>query len=210
MDDRPVDRQDDQPLVSKLPHRPDPGVAGSRKLVQIAQIAGFGWAVFWWLLAPSEGPARWYVGAAGVVAVVGVRVWLRVKGSELVDISHLRFELDQPAVRRGGRAQVRLTVLDPARVRGPLRVSVACHETYDYRVDSDNHAPRRRERTHVLWEAPVAENPPSGDPVAFDVPPQLPFSWEGTIVKYRWTVTATEKVERSLDPTVELPLQVLP
>ena len=201
---------DDQPLVRNLPRRPDPGVAGSRKLVQISQTAGFAWAIFWWFVAPSEGPAHWYVGAAGVGLVVGIRIWLHVKGSEMVDISHLRFELDQPAVRRGGRAQARLTVLDPTRVRGPLQISVACHETYDYRAGGNNGGSHQARRTHLLWDAHVADDPASGQPVTFDVPPQLPFSWEGTIVKYRWTVTATEKVDRRLDPTVELPLQVLP
>jgi hypothetical protein len=210
MHDGPVPPEDDLPLIRDVPRRPDPGVAGSRKLVQIAQSAAFVWIVFWWLFAPSEGPARWYVGAAGALLVIGIRVWLHLKGSELVDVSHLRFELLEPSVRRGRRAQVRLTILDPARVRGTLAIGVACHETYDYTSDTDNHGPRRRQRSHILWEARLADNPASGDPVAFEVPPHLPFTWEGTIVKYRWTLTATEKVERRLDPTIELPLQVLP
>jgi hypothetical protein len=199
-----VHSPDEQPLVKDVPRRPDPGVAGSRKLAQISQIVGFGWAAFWWFLAPSEGAARWYVGAAGAALVIGVRIFLRFKGSELVDISHLRCELDHPAVRRGDRGSVRLTVLDPTRVRGDLHLSVMCRETYHYRTNSDNHGPRRQVRSHVLWDAPLGA-PTPGRPLEFQVPPELPFSWEGTIVKYTWTVTATEKVERGLDPTIELP-----
>ena len=202
--------EEDKPLIRDLPRRPDPGAAGARKLGRIAQSVGFAWIVFWWFFAPADGPARWYVGAAGLLLVAGVKIWLDVKGPKLVDISHLRFELAEPAVRRGRRAQVRLTVLEPGRVRGPLHVGVACTETYDYRRDSDASGPSRGTAVNVLWQSRLAENPPSGEPVAFDVPPQLPFSWEGTIVKYRWTVTATEKVERSLDPVIELPLEVLP
>jgi hypothetical protein len=46
--------------------------------------------------------------------------------------------------------------------------------------------------------------------VAFDIAKELPFSYEGDYVKYTWKVTATERVERGLDPTIELPLRVLP
>lgn len=196
------------PLVRELPRRAQPGEAGTRKLTAISTSVGTGWAFFWFVFGPDEGAARWWVGGAGLVLVAAVRIWLHTHGAKALDVSHLRFELSHPAIRRGGRAEARLTVLDSSRLRGELRAGIACTETYDYRVDSNNHGPSRRTRTHELWTLSLTPGPDGT--VAFDIPRELPPSWEGTIVKYRWKLTLREHVERGLDPTIELPLEVLP
>jgi hypothetical protein len=105
---------------------------------------------------------------------------------------------------------VTLSVLEPEKVRGQVDVTVKCVETYAYRVDSDQAGSSRRDGHETLWRWPVVVEPKPSQTIAFDVPPNLPFSWEGDYVKYTWTVTATERVERGLDPTIELSLRVLP
>ncbi len=205
------DRQNDLPLVHEeaLPKRAQPGDAGRRRIASISTAVGGGWAFLWFVFGPDEGSARWIVGAIGLVAIAAVRIWLATHGAKALDVSHLELELAEPAVRRGGRLHARLTVTDPARLRGDLRAQIDCVETYDYRVDSDhdNRGPRRRTRNHGLWKAPI---PITDGSIVVDIPRELPPSWQGTIVKYTWTLTVREHVERGLDPTVELPLQVLP
>jgi hypothetical protein len=135
---------------------------------------------------------------------------LQTKGAAALDVSHMRLELATPTVRRGGRAQVTLSVLEPEKVRGQIDVTVACAETYAYRVDSDRGGSSRREATNVLWKWPTVVQPLPSQTLAFDLPPDRPFSYDGNLVKYTWTVTATERVERGLDPTIELSLRVMP
>jgi hypothetical protein len=206
------DQGSDLPLVREeaLPRRAQPGDAGRRKITQISTTVGGAWAFFWFVFGPDGGAAKWILGAAGLVAIAAVRIWLHTHGAKALDISHLNLELAQPAARRGDRVQATLTVLDQSRLRGQLRATIACTETYDYRVDSnrDNRGPRRRKRTRELWttQVPIAD----GGALLFDLPRELPPTWEGTIVKYRWTLTVREHVERGLDPTIEMPLQVLP
>jgi hypothetical protein len=150
------------------------------------------------------------VGALGVFVVVGARVLLQTKGAEQLDVSHLRLELATPQVRRGGRGQITLSVLQPEQVRGQIDLAVECVESYAYKVDSDRAGSSRRTARETLWKWPVVVEPRPSQQIAFDVPPHLPFSWDGDLVKYTWTVTATERVERGLDPTIELSLRVLP
>lgn len=162
------------------------------------------------MFGPSGGAAKWLIGGAGVVLVVAARFLLQTKGAAALDVSHLRLELATPQVRRGARVQVTLSVLEPEKVRGQIDVTVACVETYAYKADSDRAGPSRRDATNVLWKWPTVVEPKPAQTIAFDLPPQLPFSWQGNYVKYTWTVTATERVERGLDPTIELSLTVLP
>jgi hypothetical protein len=204
------EKEDDLPLVRDLPRRSDPGSAGRGRIAKLSQAVGLGWAAFWWVFGPADGAARWYVGAAGVVLVAGARILLQTKGAAALDVSHLRLELATPAIRRGGRGQVTLTVLEPEKVRGRIDVTVSCTETYAYRVDSDRAGSSRRTASQVLWKWPLVVEPKPSQQIPFDLPPHLPFSWDGDLVKYIWTVTATERVERGLDPTIELGLRVLP
>jgi hypothetical protein len=203
------DEGSDLPLVrdTAVPKRAQPGDAGRRRIAGISSAVGGGWAFLWFVFGPDDGAARWWVGGAGLVLIAAVRIWLHTHGARALDVSHLQLDLAEPVVRRGARVEARLTVLDPSRLRGDLRAQVACTETYDYRVDSDRHGPSRRTRTHGLWDQPI---PIAGESIVFDIPRELPPSWEGTIVKYSWTLTVREHVERGLDPTLELPLQVLP
>jgi hypothetical protein len=171
---------------------------------------GTAWAFFWFAFGSGIGGARWLVGALGIALVAGARIMLQTKGAAALDVSHMRLELATPTVRRGGRAQVTLSVLEPEKVRGQIDVTVACAETYAYRVDSDRGGSSRRDGTNVLWRWPTVVEPRPAQPIAFDLPAHLPFSWDGDYVKYTWTVTATERVEHGLDPTIELSLRVLP
>jgi hypothetical protein len=204
------DQDDDLPLIRELPRRSDPGNAGRARIAKLSQTAGFLWTGFWWLFAPSGGNARWIVGAAGLALIAGTRVWLGTKGAKALDVSHLRLELATPSVRVGGRAQVTLSVLAPDDVRGQIDITVTCVETYAYRSNSDNSGPRRRYRRGTLWKWPTVVEPRPSQTIAVDLPAHLPFTWDGELVSYAWTVAATERVERGLDPTVELSLRVMP
>lgn len=210
-DQRPeADRHDDLPLVREVPRRADPGSAGRARIAGISQTIGFVWIVFWWFFAPDAGSARWIVGAIGVVAIIGARVWLSTKGTQLLDVSHLDLRVKSPVVRRGVRVEVELAVVEPEKLRGAIDITVACVETYAYRADSDDSGPSRRTGHNTLWRWPTVVQSLPAQTIAFDIPRELPFSYAGDYVKYTWTVTATERVERGLDPTIELPLEVLP
>jgi hypothetical protein len=145
-----------------------------------------------------------------------VRVWLGTYGAKALDVSHLELVLDQPQLRRGDRVSARLKVGDPGRALGSLSAEVQCSETYYYRSSSSSSssgssAPRRVQTTHELWTFPMALGEAPGEyAVVFDIPRELPPSWPGSWVIYTWTLTVTERVERGLDPQVELPLAVLP
>jgi hypothetical protein len=101
-------------------------------------------------------------------------------------------------------------VLEPEKVRGQIDLAVTCVETYAYRVDSDRSGSRRRDGTDELWRWRTVAEPKPSQTIPFDLPANLPFSWEGNYLKYDWTVTATERVEHGLDPTIELRLRVMP
>ena len=208
--EEPDKPEDDLPLVRDIPKRGDPGSAGRRRIAQFSQTLGTAWAGFWFIFGPDDGAAKWIIGALGVFVVIGGRFWLGTAGVKALDVSHLRLELSTPTVRRGGRGQITLSVLEPDKVRGQIDVAVTCVETYAYKVDSDRQGPSRRDRDKQLWKYPVVVQPQASQQIPFDVPPNLPFSWQGDYVSYTWTVTATERVERGLDPTIELGLKVLP
>ena len=205
----PEPPREDLPLIRDVPKRADPGAHGRQRIARISQTIGIAWIGFWWFLAPSGGSARWIVGAAGGLLIVGARAWLNMKAPALLDVSHLELKLSSPVARRGSRVEVELAVPEPEKVRGAIDVTVACVESYAYRVDSDKHN-NRRTGHNTLWKYPTVVQPLATQTIAFDIARELPFSYEGDYVKYTWTVTATERVERGLDPTIELPLRVLP
>jgi hypothetical protein len=202
--------KEDLPLIREVPKRADPGAAGRRRIANISQTIGVVWIGFWWFLAPSGGSARWIVGAAGGLLIVAARAWLHMKAPTLLDVSHLDLRLRSPVARRGSRVEVELAVTAPEKVRGAIDVTVTCVESYAYKVDSDKQGPSRRTGHNTLWKYPQVVQPLSTQAIAFDIARELPFSYDGDYVKYTWTVTATERVERGLDPTIELPLRVLP
>lgn len=206
----PESPKDDLPLIRDVPRRADPGTAGRRRISNISQTIGVGWIAFWWFLAPSGGSARWIVGAAGGLLIIGARAWLHHQAPQLLDVSHLELKLKSAVARRGGRVEVELAVKEPEKVRGSIDVTVACVESYAYKVDSDRQGPSRRTGHNTLWRWPQVVQPLPTQTIAFDITRELPFSYDGDYVKYTWTVTATERVERGLDPTIELPLRVLP
>jgi hypothetical protein len=206
----PEPPREDLPLVRDIPKRGDPGAHGRQRIARISQTIGIVWIGFWWFLAPSGGNARWIVGAAGGLLIVGARAWLNMKAPALLDVSHLDLKLRSPLARRGSRVEVELAVTEPEKVRGAIDVTVTCVESYAYKVDSDKHGPSRRTGHNMLWKYPQVVQPLPTQTIAFDIARELPFSYNGDYVKYTWTVTATERVERGLDPTIELPLQVLP
>lgn len=202
--------EDDLPLIRELPRRADPGAAGRARIARISQVIGTAWIGLWWVFGPSDGSARWIVGAAGGLLIVGARFWLQTQAPKLLDVSHLDLRLKSAVVRRGGRVEVDLAVTDPDKLRGRIDVAVTCVESYAYKVDSDRQGPRRRTGHNVLWKWPAVVEPLPSQTLAFDVGRDLPFSYDGDYVKYTWKVTATERVERGLDPAIELPLRVLP
>ena len=143
-----------------------------------------------------------------------MRVWLATYGAKALDVSHLELSLDQPQIRRGDRVSARLKVGAPGRPLGSLSAEVTCTETYYYRSSSSSSSgggSRRVQTTNELWKFPIALGEAPGEyAVVFDVPRELPPSWPGSWVIYTWTLTVTERIERGLDPQVELPLAVLP
>lgn len=201
---------DDLPLLREVPRRADPGAAGRARISKISQTIGVVWIGFWWFLAPDAGSARWIVGAAGGILIIGARFWLHTQAPKLLDVSHLDMKLASPVARRGERVEVELAVTQPERVRGQIDVTVTCVESYAYKVDSDRSGPSRRTGHNTLWKWPTVVQPLPAQTIAFDLPKETPFSYDGNYVKYTWKVTATERVERGLDPTIELPLRVLP
>jgi hypothetical protein len=206
----PEPPREDLPLIRDIPKRGDPGAHGRQRIARISQTIGVLWIGFWWFLAPSDGDARWIVGAAGGLLIIGARFWLHTQAPQLLDVSHLDLKLKSDVARRGGRVEVDLAVTEPDKVRGQIDIAVTCVESYAYKVDSDRQGPSRRTGHNTLWKWPTVVQPLAHQTIAFDIAKELPFSYDGDYVKYTWTVTATERVERGLDPTIQLPLRVLP
>jgi flagellar biogenesis protein FliO len=167
----------------------------------------------------AESASGSYIGAAvlGIPGVAGTlfMVWL-IRRRFAKPVSHLRLDVHPLEVSRGQPVTARLTINDLAKVGDhELRVGLVCTEWYDLQRADLN--PDTAAITRTVTESSVAyeqwttiEHTAEPQAVTLQVPPDAPFSYEGTVLTYAWRVTARELVRRRTDPTVDVPIWVTP
>jgi len=125
-----------------------------------------------------------------------------------------RFTLavDPPEVRRGETVRITLSIRDPGRVRGDaLEVGLRCTERYAYREPGPGGRGGRRRTA----SATVVEQWDAADPGVtlqvrqLVVPEWAPFSHDGRVLAFAWTVLARER-RAGFDQLVQMPVRVRP
>jgi hypothetical protein len=168
--------------------------------------------------AAPGGRAGPLVGAAvfGVVglALGGLAAWLH-RRAHPPGLPHLQLTTDADETRRGRTVTVTLRNTTPgASGGGRLELGLVCTESYDYEHVTHGKDGRRSSRqtrqvaAHEEWR-PVDPAAPEHE-VAFALPAQAPFSFEGDCVSYAWKVSAREVRPKRIDARLDHPIWVLP
>jgi hypothetical protein len=153
-----------------------------------------------------DGAAAWAAAAGFGVLAVGLN---RRRPGRLRAAKGIELRLDTPEVARGGEVLATVTLPDPNAVR-ELEVGVVCTERYDYK-DRSGDRTTRETRRHVEYEAWQPAQPGlMQQTVRLAVPPSAPYSHEGTVLSFLWTVTAAERRDRMPDRHTDVPLWVKP
>jgi hypothetical protein len=153
-----------------------------------------------------EGAAAW--AAAAGVGVLAVALSRRRPG-RLRTAKGIELRLDTPEVARGGEVHATITLPDPNAVQR-LEVGLVCTERYDYKDRSGDRTTRETGR-HVEYEAWQQAQPGLMQrTVRLLVPADAPYSHEGTVLSFLWTVTAVERRDRRPDRHTDAPLWVKP
>ena len=123
----------------------------------------------------------------------------------------LNLSVDRDQARRGEQVTVTITVAE--RVER-LEVGLVCTELYDFQSHAQTKAgavtvrQTGQENAHEEWRAlELTSGEQSG---TFEIPPEAPYSYEGSCVSYAWRVSArTVRALRS-DPRLDRPVWVDP
>lgn len=117
-------------------------------------------------------------------------------------------------VRRGEQIEALVTIGDP-RELGDVEVGLVCTEHYDEKVSSrgsdgsTTHSRSTREAVaHETW-VPV-ESASGVQSVRFTIPPDAPFSYQGTCLSFTWELVARGRRPRRLDAQARHEIAVLP
>lgn len=156
-----------------------------------------------------------FFGTLALSAVVGAGLALRRDFGAPPEAAHLKLEADKRELERGGS----LVVVPQATERpagAPFEVGLECLEIYDEWVDRHGKILRgitqelsmRDTLELVVWETWVEAA--AGQPVAFDVPPDAPFSWEGDCLSFAWRAVARERDASGAGGRRTLPIWVRP
>ncbi len=124
----------------------------------------------------------------------------------------LEVRVDQLEARRAGEIEALIVVTDPEWL-GELEAGLVCNEYYDERTSSGtNSGTSRRTITkaveHEQWQ-PLPGGPGEHS-VRFTIPPQAPFSYEGSCLSFRWEVVARGRRTRKLDARASQEISVRP
>jgi hypothetical protein len=153
-----------------------------------------------------EGAAAWAAAAAfGVLAVaLSWRRPGRLRAAEGIEL-----RVDTPEVARGGEVHATVTLPDPSSVQR-LEVGLVCTERYDVK-DRSGDRTTRETRRHVEYEAWQPAQPGlMQQTVRLTVPASAPYSHDGNVLSFLWTVTAVERRDRRRDRHTDVPLWVKP
>jgi hypothetical protein len=168
------------------------------------------WVVL--VVVPGRGPVA-KGGAldrlANRLAGVGPLDFLRKRLAKGLQVGASRQEL-----RRGEQVDALVTILS-ARGLGQVEVGLVCTELYDHKDTSTDYEGKTQSSratsaaiAHEAW-LPV-ENTPGVQSVGFTVPPEAPFSYEGSCLSFKWEVVARGRRRRRLDALARQEVSVLP
>lgn len=164
--------------------------------------------------AVLSGDPRLYIAAAVGVGTFGAAaVALRRRRRPRV-AEHIRVSTASDVVRRGDEVAVRLEISDLDRAGEHLELGLVCTVWYDRceRVGSGTDSRRSR----IINEQVAHEEWRSVSPgqrvqaLSFQVPPNAPFSHEGSCLSFAWRVSAREPAALRADPVRDHPLWVTP
>lgn len=172
------------------------------RILPVAALALFGGA--------GGGLLPWWAGLGGILlASAG---FIAAHAARRRGGRNILLSLDRPAVRRGQRVSVRLTLADESRDTEALEVGLVCGVRYavrEYqRTAGGNRDLRRTTKRDTAYEAFKPTAP--GQPVELAVPREAPYSHEGQDLGFTWNVVARDARTLRPDPTAHIPLQVLP
>lgn len=122
---------------------------------------------------------------------------------------------DRWSLRRGERLNVAVEIGDPDAGRDKLELGLMCQADYAVEYvtrDSDGSRSTRREtrRATLFEDWPELDPGAASQTVTFRVPPDAPFSYDGSAFGFRWFVLAREAVRLRSDPHRSARLLVLP
>jgi hypothetical protein len=144
-------------------------------------------------------------------AFVYVLLWNRIKPRErLARGAGLVVDAPRTEMRRGEEVEVLVTVTSARRL-GEVQAGVVCTERYD---ETDTDSQGRSTRTtseataHEAW-IPIASGTGTQS-VHLAIPPEAPFSYEGSCLSFRWQVAARIHRPLRLDAEVRRRISVLP
>ena len=126
--------------------------------------------------------------------------------------SGLEVTADRSEARRGEQIEARVTVAEPEQL-GDVEVGLVCTEYYDVLVPSagGEHSSSQRSTAEATeyetWlPVPAVQGEHS---VRLTIPPQAPFSYQGTCLSFRWEIVARGR-RRGLDAQARPELGVRP
>ena len=143
-------------------------------------------------------PRYWAMAVLGpaIFAYAGYRIW-RSRNPRVA--AHLTIAPEPGDVARGGEVAVRVEVADPDAAGEHLEVGVVCTVWYDRwerttRSTADGGSSRSRvtheEVAHEQWRP--ASPSQRVQSVSFAIPPNAPFSHEGSCLSFAWRAAARE------------------
>jgi hypothetical protein len=216
------------PDFPQLPPGHDPGAQSLRNkmgfpilwwFVAIVGIGMFLGGVF--IVAGGRGPGYnfWeerlggtFFGGMGLLcAWVAYSQYRKVKPSPLRRVRGINLAVDRDEARRGETISV---TIDHAEATQDLEVGLVCVEIFDLRATTNTKAgmvyirETNRKNAFEQWQA---VEPPAGEQVlTFEIPRELPCSYEGDCLSYAWRVSARLVRKMRTDPRIDHPIWVSP
>jgi hypothetical protein len=125
----------------------------------------------------------------------------------------LQVGASEQELRRGEEVEALVTISSAGGLR-EAEVGLVCTEIYDHEdtstdVEGNTQISRATSAAiaHEAW-VPV-ENTPDVQSVGFTVPPEAPFSYEGSCLSFKWEVVARGRRRRRLDALARRGVSVL-
>jgi hypothetical protein len=158
----------------------------------------------------AQGVIYAVLGALAVVFVVAM--WLlarRLRSGEALQFEVLAQPLE---LRRGGEVEAELLVYEPNRLAGQLEVGVVCVERYDRRAsEGEGDSDGREIAEDVAYERWLpARRTEEEQRFRFRIPAQAPYSHEGELLSFAWSVSARDADASNPESRSDDPIWVLP
>lgn len=157
----------------------------------------------------ADGP--WFVALALVVIAAG---FVERRTSWSKPARNLELSAAPAEPRRGQAISVSLEVTRPPSADAVLEVGLVCSEIYDYQERTYRPTGSSTVRSTRVIDAYAEWAPAQAtgerQQLAFTVPSEAPYSYEGDCISYAWRVCARQRRRFGRSPVRELPIWVLP